>query len=235
MEIIDFHSHILPGIDDGSADTEESLEMLRLEAAQGIGHVVATPHFYPRHDNPRRFLERRAQAEKLLLETIGNEGMLPRISLGAEVYYFSGISDSEVLSQLTIDKKRFILLEMPQSPWTDSMYREIEQIWVKQGITPIIAHVDRYISPFRTHRIPEQLSGLPVLVQANASFFLKTSTRKMALRMLKNDQIHLLGSDCHNLTDRRPNLGDALAVIRKHSGEKAVQQIRNNQTCIFKP
>jgi len=57
----------------------------------------------------------------------------------------------------------------------------------------------------------------------------------MALRMLKNDQIHLLGSDCHNLTDRRPNLGDALAVIRKHSGEEAVQQIRNNQTCIFKP
>lgn len=235
MDIIDFHSHILPGIDDGSADVEESLALLSLEAEQGIAHVVATPHFYPRHDNPERFLQRRERAEKNLLESMENAGVYPRLSLGAEVYYFSGISDSEVLSRLTIDKKRFILLEMPQSPWTDSMYREIEQIWVKQGITPVIAHVDRYISPFRTHRIPERLQDLPVLVQANASFFLKASTRKMAMRMLKNDQIHLLGSDCHNLTDRRPNLGEAIAAIEKYAGQEALQQIRNYQTSIFKP
>lgn len=235
MDMIDFHSHILPGVDDGSADVGQSLEMLRLEARQGIRHVVATPHFYPRHDTPERFLERRSRAYRSLAEAMEKEPGLPRISLGAEVYFFPGISDSEVLSQLTIDKKRFILLEMPQSPWTDSMYREIEQIWVKQGITPVIAHVDRYISPFRTHRIPERLQALPVLVQANAGFFLRPSTRKMALRMLKHDQIHLIGSDCHNLTDRRPNLGEAIAVIRKHPGEEALEQILNNQSCIFKP
>ena len=58
--IIDFHSHILPGIDDGSRSLEESLEMLSLEAQCGIRHVVATPHFYPGHDHPSRFLARRA-------------------------------------------------------------------------------------------------------------------------------------------------------------------------------
>ena len=55
--IIDFHSHILPGIDDGSADPEESLELLRRSARQGIRKMVATPHFYPRYDSPEKFLD----------------------------------------------------------------------------------------------------------------------------------------------------------------------------------
>ena len=61
--VIDFHSHVLPGIDDGSPSVEASVEMLRMEAEQGIRHVVATPHFYPRHDTPEHFLRRRAEAE----------------------------------------------------------------------------------------------------------------------------------------------------------------------------
>ena len=56
--IIDFHSHILPGVDDGSQSVQESLAMLKMEAEQGIQHVIATPHFYPKHDSPEHFLER---------------------------------------------------------------------------------------------------------------------------------------------------------------------------------
>ena len=56
---VDFHSHILPGVDDGSRSVEESLEMLRAVARQGIGTVVATPPFYANHDTPERFLRRR--------------------------------------------------------------------------------------------------------------------------------------------------------------------------------
>ena len=61
--VTDFHSHILPGIDDGSQSVEESVELLQMEAAQGIRHVVATPHFYPQHDDLDRFLEKRDHAE----------------------------------------------------------------------------------------------------------------------------------------------------------------------------
>ena len=68
--LVDFHSHILPGIDDGSKSLEMSIEMLRLEAEQGIGHVVATPHFYPQYDTPERFLERRAAAQNALREEL---------------------------------------------------------------------------------------------------------------------------------------------------------------------
>lgn len=224
--LIDFHSHILPGVDDGSRSLQESLDMLRMEAEQGIRTVVATPHFYPQHDTPERFLSRRREAYLRLREEEEKQGGLPEILLGAEVYYFSGISHSDIITQLTIAGKNCILLEMPLPPWTDKMYREMEEISRKYGITPLIAHVDRYIGPLRTHRIPERLSGLPVLVQANASFFLRPGTRRMALRMLEEGRIHLLGSDCHNMTSRKPNLGDAEAYIRNRLGEEALEEIR---------
>lgn len=222
---IDFHSHILPGIDDGSASVEESLRMLRLEAEQGITHVVATPHFYPQHDSPTAFLKRRDEAERLLRKAMEGRSDLPEIFVGAEVYYFSGMSNSDILPQLTILGKSCMLIEMPQVPWTESMYRELEQIWLKWGITPIIAHLDRYIGPFRTHGIPERLAELPVLVQANASFFQHRSTASMALRMLRSGQIHLLGSDCHNMESRKPDLGAAVALIQKRAGEASLDRV----------
>ncbi|MBR3705498.1 MAG: hypothetical protein IKM19_00890, partial [Firmicutes bacterium] len=64
-----------------------------------------------------------------------------------------------------------------------------------------------------------------VLVQANAGFFLRRNTMRKALHMLADDQIQLLGSDCHNITDRPPNLGAALEVIRTSQGEEALHVI----------
>ena len=226
ITMTDFHSHILPGIDDGSGSTEESVAMLRMEAKQGIGCVVATPHFYARHDDPERFLTRRAAAMEQLQAAVVQQEGLPRILLGAEVHYFPGMSDSEAIARLTIEKKRCILIEMPPAPWTPQMYRELEWVYTKQGLTPIIAHLDRYIGPFRTHGIPAQLEELPVLVQANASFFLKSSTASFALRLLRQGRIHLLGSDCHNLTDRAPNLGAAVQVIGRRMGDAAMEWIQ---------
>ena len=227
--LTDFHSHILPGIDDGSRTVAESLEMLRMEAAQGIRNVVATPHFYPRQDSPETFLRRRAEAWEKLEAAMADVPGLPEIHMGAEVYYFPGISDCDALSQLTIGENRCILLEMPYTVWNDSMYREIEGIAEKQGLTPVIAHVDRYIRPLRTYGIPKVLEQLPVLVQANAGFFLQRSTASFALRLLREDRIHLLGSDCHNLTDRAPNLGDALQVISRKLGRESMDRISGYQ------
>lgn len=228
----DFHSHILPGIDDGSCSVEESIAMLRLEAAQGIRRVIATPHFYARHDNPDRFLARRAAALKKLEEAAQKEA-LPAVFPGAEVHYFHGMSDSEDLGRLTIAEKRCILIEMPPAPWTPQMYRELEWIFTKQGITPVIAHVDRYVSPFKTHGIPRRLEELPVLVQANGSFFLRKSTAAFALRLLKQDRIQLLGSDCHNLTDRAPNLGAALQVIARKAGAEMPERMARQADLIL--
>ena len=231
--IVDMHSHVLANVDDGSSSLAESVAMLRLEAQQNISRVVATPHFYARHDTPERFLRRREEAYRKLAEELKNHPGCPEVKLGAEVYFFSGMSHVDSLKLLTIDGKRCILLEMPQPPWTDKMYREIAEIREKLDIIPVIAHVDRYIGRFRTFGIPEKLEELPVLVQANARFFLQRSTRGMAMRMLQKNQIHLLGSDCHNLEERKPRLGEALSVIEAGLGAAALEQIRDYQDLVF--
>lgn len=232
-KIIDFHCHVLPGIDDGSKSVEESIQMLRMMAKQGITHVVATPHFYPQHDTPERFLRRRAKAEAALREAMAGEDGLPTLSIGAEVYYFRGISDSDVTKELTVDHKKCILIEMPSTPWTETMYQELKALSVKRGLTPVIAHLDRYIGPFRTRGIPKRLAALPVLVQANAEFFLERSTSAMAVRMLKKDGIHLLGSDCHNMSSRKPNLGEALKLIQRKLGNDIVTALNENAQMIL--
>lgn len=211
--LVDFHTHILPGMDDGSRSEEESLAMLQLEAAQGIEHIVLTPHFYADKESLPHFLKRRECAlMRLKAATEGIEG-LPKLSVGAEVRIFDGIGRSEYLSQLAISDTKCILIEMPMPPWPDQLLNELEWIRSKQGLIPIMAHIDRYISPFRTRGIPEIFAGLPVLVQASASFFINRSTRNMALKLLKENKIHLLGSDAHNLDVRKPNLRDAINII----------------------
>ena len=105
------------------------------------------------------------------------------------------------------------------------MYRDLEGLYVKRGLIPIVAHIDRYIGRFSNHGILNRLERLPVLIQANAEFFLERHTSSLALRMLKKNRIHLLGSDCHDLTSRKPNLQDAVALINRRLGRDAMEGI----------
>lgn len=225
--VIDFHTHILPGIDDGSANIATSLEMLRMEKEQGITHVIATPHFYPRHDMPERFLQMRDEAQLKLCQAMGDREIFPQLHVGAEVYYYNGISDSDALPALTIGNSKCILIEMPMQPWTGQMYAELAGIYEKQGLVPIIAHLDRYIRPMHCGAVVRALEDLPVLVQANAESFLRRSTRQMMMRLLRNGQIHLLGSDCHDLQRRKPDLGEAVELIRQNLGLDAIAHIQH--------
>ena len=83
--MIDFHSHILPGMDDGSKSTQESLEMLDMLRAQGVDTVAATPHFYARENPPEVFLRRRAEAWNRLRPQLTADS--PRVLLGASAMW----------------------------------------------------------------------------------------------------------------------------------------------------
>lgn len=227
--IADFHTHILPCVDDGSQSLEESVQMLRLEARQQIPCVVFTPHFYARSDRPERFLERRAAAARQLLEAVSEDANLPSVRLGAEVTFFRGMSEADALWELAIEGTNHILVEMPMGAWSDSMYRELALISEKQGLVPIIAHINRYVSLMTSGRISQKLAEIPVMVQANGGFFHRKTTAPLAQGMLRRGQIHLLGSDCHNMTSRKPNLADAEAVIRRRLGPEAMDWLLENQ------
>ena len=202
-----------------------SIEMLLMEAQQGITHVVATPHFYAQRDQLDTFLQRRDEAYQALQREMELYSGLPEVLLGAEVSFFRGISESEFLKKLMIHQNRCLLIELPTPPWDEAIFRELEAIWVRREILPIIAHIDRYISRWKSGPVLKRLSQLPVIVQANSEFFLNKKTAGFAMKMLKNEQIHLLGSDCHNMSSRKPDLGQAVDRITKKLGTDSLNRI----------
>ena len=106
--MIDFHTHILPGVDDGSRSIEESLAMLQAEADAGIERVVFTPHFYASQNSPKEFLRRRKESWSALLPHMYPG--LPKVSFGAEVQYFEGICQAAEIAALRIAGTPYLLL-----------------------------------------------------------------------------------------------------------------------------
>ena len=220
--MIDFHSHILPGIDDGSHDVKQSLAMLSELKKQRVDTVIASSHFYVNERSPRRFLEKRAASWDELQQALPVDS--PEILLGAEVLYFSGISRLEELPILCIERTDVLLLEMPFRPWTEHMLREVEDLVYRRELTVLLAHIERYLRYVKQDTL-ERLLDAGVLVQANADFFLPFFTKRKALRMLDEGYIHVLGSDCHNTTTRAPRLAEAVKTIREHLGSSILKEM----------
>ncbi len=232
MAIIDFHSHILPGIDDGSKNVETSLDMLELISSQGIDVICATPHFYASRDRVEHFLERRQGAYERLSEALPEGYSGPRIFLGAEVAYFDGISRADQVEDLTLQGTKILLLEMPFTSWTESHMDEVASL-CDQGYQIIIAHLERYRSfPGNKKRI-KQLLELPVSVQINAGSLTDWKRRGPILRMFKKGQAHLLGSDCHGIHHRVPNLDVGRAAVKSKCGEGILSRIDENGTSLL--
>jgi len=220
--MIDFHSHILPGIDDGSKDVEESLLLLDRLREQGVTMVVATPHFYANEQSVETFLQRRADAYSHLISRCADGA--PQIRLGAEVLYYNGVSRLQGLESLCIEGTRLLLLEMPFTRWSSTVIREVLEIANNMDMTLILAHIERYMR-FQNADVFSELQRHGVLMQVNASYFTERMSRRVALRQLGSGQIQLLGSDCHGVNNRSPKLGEAVAIIRKKYGDTLLQDL----------
>ena len=220
--MIDFHSHILPGIDDGSKDVATSLLMLNALKKQGADTVCATSHFYATQRTVERFLLRRREAWDRLREVLPHDA--PRILLGAEVLYYPGIANMEELPQLCLEGTNLLLLEMPFEPWTSYMTREVSDLARRRDVQLLLAHIERYFF-YQPIAVWDEFLDLGILMQSNAEFFLPFRTRRKALRLLDDGYIHLLGSDAHNMSSRAPNLDKARARIAKSLGEENLTYI----------
>ena len=220
--MIDFHSHILPGIDDGSSSVEESLAMLSALRGQGVDTVVATSHFYASHRSPQEYLERRNRAYERLEASLPETA--PHILLGAEVLYFPGISRMEDLTGLCTEGTNMLLLEMPFTSWSEHMIREVKDLAYSGKVQILMAHIERYYFK-QPKSVWDEFLDLDILMQSNADFFLPFRTQRKALRLLEEGRIHLLGTDCHNMSSRAPRMDEARERIRKHCGEKKLREI----------
>lgn len=228
--MIDWHNHILPGMDDGSKDAAESIAMLEMQASQGIGTVIATPHFYANDEPVASFIERRGKALAALKEQLPENA--PRILLGAEVRYYQGISRLENLKNLRLEGSKLLLLEMPMSVWTETMIRELIELSGKSGIQVVLAHVERYLK-LQKQSVWDRIIDSGIMMQSNASFFTSFSSKRKAMSLLEAGIVQFLGSDCHNTTSRPPELGKAFEVIRKKFGDDYLDQMKQYGYSLF--
>ena len=210
--MLDFHSHFLPKMDDGSRSTEMSMDMLRSSREQGVTTIVSTSHFYGTDESPERFLHRREHAvNKLLPLLTDNE---PEIYLGAEILYYPGISQSDSISRLKIRGTDLMLIEMPFVAWSDRIFDELITLQCNQNLHIVLAHVERYQS-IQKRGMYERLFEQPFYFQCNAGAFTSRRSRKLALKLIDNDLLHFIGTDCHNTETRPPNMNEARKVIEK--------------------
>lgn len=225
--MIDIHSHILPDIDDGSKSCEMSLNMLKESYRQNVSAVVATPHFYIKDDTIESFLQKRDKSYSELKRYIENESELPDIYLGAEVFYFNGISKMENIDKLAINGGKYLLLEMPFNKWNSRVLQEVEDLIYNCKLTPVIAHIERFV-PFQkgTDNI-EKLISMKVIVQMNGEYLFGFFNRRKALKLVSSGVVQLIGSDMHNIDKRPQNLGEVCDIIKDKLGKSVLEDIEN--------
>lgn len=230
--ICDMHGHFLPGMDDGCKTPEESVQVLKSSYEQGVRRMFATPHYYP-VEPVEAFLARRQVSEELLRQRMAQEAEpLPRLCMGAEVAFRPGLSSEEALEQLCLGRSRYLLLEMPFAPWGSDVIREVGNLCRTRGIIPIVAHIERYL-PMQSRQTVNKLLEQDVLVQMNADELLRFGSRRQARKLLQSGVVQLLGTDCHNMTTRAPNLGPAAEYLRKRSMDGVLRGIEQRSNEIF--
>ena len=226
----DLHTHILPEMDDGSGSVLESLSLLQMEREQGVDTVILTPHLYREREPVARFLERRQAAfDRLraeLTQVTQKDG--PKLLLGAEVAWFPSLMGEEQLDRLCLGGTRYLLLELHFEPWPPHLLKQVYEFSCSTGLTPVLAHVERYLSIQDRGKIQDLISmGFPM--QMNADSLLRFWSRKRCLDLLRSGTWYL-GSDCHSLDRRPPRMGQAVPILQKKLGVERTAQMLHWRT-----
>ena len=239
-KIIDVHSHFLPGIDDGCKKIKDSIALLIMSSEQGVDTICGTPHYYSTC-SVQEFLNKREYAMSSLMDAIMKvqhelvkEGEatlnLPKMRMGAEVAYTPYLINEDRIADLCYEGTNYLLLEMPFESWGPKVIQDVRYLIDNGGITPVIAHIERFYA-FNDKKVIKELLELPVIVQMNAEYVINEYHK--AKRLIKKDVIHVLGSDCHRPNRRTQNMGDAVRILNKKI-PSAVDKFSYNSELILK-
>ncbi|MGN0600677.1 MAG: CpsB/CapC family capsule biosynthesis tyrosine phosphatase [Oscillospiraceae bacterium] len=226
--LTDFHSHILPGMDDGASDTEESLKLLSMLSSSGAQRVVLTPHFYRHDEDINRFLSRREKSVEELSAALENMPNCPELALGAEVYFYPSLSSDPDFEKLCIEGTNYILLELPFEHFYDSFFSDFAKFMNRCSCKIILAHIERYMRFGNTQKEFERLLSMgDIICQMNCTSLVKSGffDRRKLISMLNDGTVRLIGTDTHNSTTRPPMLGEAKDIIVKKCGQQILDRI----------
>jgi protein-tyrosine phosphatase len=176
--------------------------MIKMMKEQGVDRIVSTSHFYAhREKSVDSFIEKRQRAyEKLVKADPSNSGII----LGAEVAVEHGISKLEGIDKLCITGTKYILLEFQYAKFSHWMLEEVNDIACEYGLTPILAHIHRYLEYYSKSELEEVLRTDAVL-QFNNEAFESFKEKHFVKSLIKDGYPYIFGSDSHNLSSRKPN------------------------------
>ena len=222
---LDIHSHILPGIDDGSRNWEMTLQMLTAAYGQGVRQIVATPHNYPNdtQDN-QKILDLAKKADGLAKQIAPDF----EVFCGNEVFYRRGIVEEiEKGHILTMAKSRHFLVEFYPNEQYGKVYQGLKEL-VEEGYDPILAHMERVHAVFEQESNVRELVKMGVLLQVNTGSLMGGAFDRRSARLRKYIEanlIHFLGSDCHNLKERPPMMKNCVEKLYKKLPEACVDRL----------
>jgi len=235
--MIDLHNHLLPGIDDGAKQLEETLEFLRIAGRDGITAVTATPHMKPGvYDNTRAAIFE--SLAKVKQAARGDEAEKVELLPGAEVYFTADVVQRAKAGELmtVADRGKYMLLELPYQQIPMKVYDTIFQLRLL-GITPIMAHPERvayYLEDFERVAASVRLGALTQVTGNSITGRFGNKARDFAVRMLERNLIHILASDSHDVRYRPPTLSDARdAVARLVGAPIARRLVEDNPAAIL--
>ncbi len=191
--LVDMHAHILPTCDHGSDSVESSVAMVKKAREAGVTAIHLSSHFYHHTDTVERFLARRKRCYDMLMDALDEETKSTvTFVLGAEVTLEVDLKEEPRLRELCIGETDNILIEMPNMKWTDWTFNALYDISVRHGVKPLIAHVDRY-----DEKQCKKLYEYGYNCQINASAFNGMMGKTKMMKLLRNGDAHVIGSDVH--------------------------------------
>ncbi|HEM5998102.1 TPA: tyrosine protein phosphatase [Streptococcus suis] len=239
--MIDIHSHIIFGVDDGPATIEESIELIKLAKNQGVRIIVATSH---RRKGMFETPEKIIKANFIKLKEVVQEKYPDlRLCYGGELYYSKSLMEKLDKRKVpSLNASRYILLEFSMNtPWKD-IQKAVNEVNLL-GLTPVLAHIERYDAlAFNADRVNELIEK-GCMTQVNSSHVLKQGligdrTKEFKKRVqffLEQDLVHCVASDMHNTTSRPPYMNAAFNIVKEEYGEdRAKALFKKNPLLILK-
>ncbi len=221
--MIDIHSHILYGVDDGAKNITESIEMLKDAKSQGVDAIIATPHYrhgmfaYPKEVIEKNFSRLKQEAEKIGIQLyLGTEQHVNSMTME---YIESGRCH-------TLADTLYVLMEYKYETNFSYIKESVQEV-LRNGFVPIVAHVERYACMEDIGNV-EFLREIGAMIQINADavigkdgFRAKGYTKKL----LKRGLVDFVASDCHGIKERRSNMGKCRDYLYKKYDGRYVDKI----------
>ena len=219
--MIDLHCHIVPNVDDGASDLNESIEMIRAQVRQGVTEICLTPHM--RIDMFCTSDDKIAQEYRQLVHRLKEEHIQVKLRVSREYFY-----DTEFRKRLRDGKVmpmgdfRVLLLEFGLEVPSEILPEASKRVQ-EAGFTPMFAHVERYRAVQKDIELVKQLMDMGTVIQINAGALLGDDGKQLknvAWSLLRKGYVSVIASDAHGIRDRVPNLRRCYTLLEKEIGRK---------------